>query len=109
MTSVEVQDTPMKYEELHEFFKPDIFGFQGKSMNKEIELEMSMRAYILLKEEFPMSAAFIKPLPDSGKYYFKAQVQSFLAPGRFVMGFSDEVNVVGSKEFLQFIKKMRRR
>ena len=66
---------------------------------------MTMRAYILLKEEYPMSAAFIKPLPDSGKYYFKAQVQSFLAPGRFVMGFSEEVEVLGSKEFIRFIQK----
>jgi proteasome accessory factor C len=105
MTSVEIQDTPMKYEDLHEFYKPDIFGFQGKSMNKEIELEMSMRAYLVLKEEYPMSAAFIKPLPDSGKYYFKAMVQSFLAPGRFVLGFSDEVEVLGSKEFIRFIQK----
>jgi predicted DNA-binding transcriptional regulator YafY len=105
MTSVEVLDTSMQFEAHHEFYKPDIFGFQGKSMNKEVELEMSMRAYLVLKEEYPMSAAFVKPLPDSGKYYFKAPVQSFLAPGRFVMGFSEEVNVIGSKEFVRFIQK----
>lgn len=109
MTSVEIQDTPMKYEELHEFYKPDIFGFQGKSMNKEIELKMSMRAYLVLKEEYPMSAAFIKPLPDSGNYYFKAKVQSFLAPGRFVLGFLEEVKVIGSKEFVRHIQKMMKK
>jgi predicted DNA-binding transcriptional regulator YafY len=106
MTSVEIQDKPMKYEELHEFYKPDIFGFQGKSMNKEIELEMSMRAYLVLKEEYPMSAAFIKPLPDSGKYCFKVKVQSFLAPGRFVLGFLEEVKVVGSKEFVRHVQRV---
>jgi predicted DNA-binding transcriptional regulator YafY len=106
MTSVEVLEKPMKYEDQHEFYKPDIFGFQGKSMNKEIELEMSMRAYLLLKEEYPMSAAFIKPIPDIGKYYFKANVQSFQAPGRFVMGFLEEVQVLGSKEFIRFIQKV---
>jgi proteasome accessory factor C len=109
MTSVEVLDTSMQFEAQHEFYKPDIFGFQGKSMNKEIELEMSMRAYLVLKEEYPMSAAFIKPLSDSGKYYFKAQVQSFLAPGRFVMGFSEEVQVIGSKEFVRYVQKMRKK
>jgi proteasome accessory factor C len=106
MTSVEVLEKPMKYEDQHEFYKPDIFGFQGKSMNKEIELEISMRAYLLLKEEYPMSAAFIKPIPDTGKYYFKANVQSFQAPGRFVMGFLEEVQVLGSKEFIRFIQKV---
>jgi len=106
MASVEVLQTPMKYEAQHEFYKPDIFGFQGKSMNKEIELEMTMRAYLLLKEEYPMSAAFIKPITDSGKYYFKAKVQSFKAPGRFVMGFFEEIKVVGSKEFIRHIQRI---
>jgi predicted DNA-binding transcriptional regulator YafY len=106
MTGVEVLETPMKHETQHEFYKPDIFGFQGKSMSKEIELEMSMRAYLLLKEEFPMSTAFIKHIPDMDKYYFKANVQSFQAPGRFVMGFLEEVQVLGSKEFIRFIQKV---
>lgn len=106
MTSVEVSETPMKYESQHEFFKPDIFGFQGKSMNKEIELEISMRAYLLLKEEFPMSAAFIKPIPETGKYAFKANVQSFLAPGRFVLGFLEDVSVLGSTEFIHYIESV---
>ena len=109
MGSVEVLDTPMKYEPQHEFYKPDIFGFQGKSMNKEIEIQMSMRASLVLKEEYPMSAAFIKPIPDTGKYYFKANVQSFQAPGRFVLGFLEEVDVVGSKEFIRFIQKVVRK
>lgn len=109
MTSVEVLDNSMQFEAQHEFYKPDIFGFQGKSMNKEIELEMSMRAYLVLKEEYPMSAAFVKPLLNSGKYHFKSKVQSFLAPGRFVMGFSEEVQVIGSKEFVRYIQKMRRK
>ena len=94
------------YQLLLYFYKPDIFGFQGKSMNKEIELQMSMRAYLLLKEEYPMSAAFIKPIPDTGKYYFKANVQSFKAPGRFVLGFLEEVQVIGSKEFVRYIQRV---
>ncbi|MFY8191449.1 MAG: helix-turn-helix transcriptional regulator [Bacteroidia bacterium] len=106
MTSVEVLESAMEYETEHEFYKPDIFGFQGKNMTKEIELEMSMRAYLLLKEEFPMSAAFIKPITDTGKYYFKANVQGFQAPGRFVLGFLEEVKVIGSKEFIRFIQKV---
>ncbi|MEX0635447.1 MAG: HTH domain-containing protein, partial [Ferruginibacter sp.] len=71
MTGVEMLDAPMEHEDQHEFHNPDIFGFQGKSMNKEIEMELTMRAYLLLKEEYPMSAALIKPIPETGKYYFK--------------------------------------
>ena len=106
MSSVQVLDIPMEHESKHEFNKPDIFGFQDKSMDKEIEIEMSMRAYLLLKEEYPMSTAFIKPIPDTGKYYFKANVQSFKAPGRFVMGFLEEIQVIGSEEFKRFIQQL---
>jgi hypothetical protein len=106
MGSVEVLDIPMKYEVQHEFYKPDIFGFQGKSMNKEIEIQMSMRASLVLKEEYPMSIPYIKHIPDTDRYYFMAKVQSFQAPGRFVLGFLEEVDVVGSKEFLRFIQKV---
>jgi hypothetical protein len=33
-------------------------------------------------------------------------VQSFKAPGRFVLGFLEEVKVLGSKEFIRFIQKV---
>ena len=106
MSSVQVLDIPMQHETKHEFLKPDIFGFQDKSMDKEIEIEMSMRAYLLLKEEYPMSTAFIKSIPDTGKYYFKANVQSFKAPGRFVMGFLEEIQVIGSVDFIKYMDKL---
>ncbi len=106
MSNVQVLDIPMEHESKHEFLKPDIFGFQDKSMDKEIEIEMSMRACLLLKEEYPMSAAFIKPIPDTGKYYFKANVQSFKAPGRFVMGFLEEIEVIGSIAFKRYIESL---
>ena len=106
ITSVEVLETPMEYEAQHEFHKPDIFGFQGKTIDKEIEIEMSMRAYLILKEEYPMSTAFIKPIPNTSKYYFKANVQSFKAPGRFVMGFLEDIQVLGSIEFKRYIQRI---
>lgn len=106
MGSVEVLDTPMKYEPQHEFYKPDIFGFQGKSMNKEIEIQMSMRASLVLKEEYPMSIPYIKHIPDTDRYYFIAKVQSFQAPGRFVLGFLEDVKVVGSKDFIRYINRI---
>jgi len=106
MASVEVLDSKMKYERFHEFYKPDIFGFQGKSLNKEIEIQMSMRASLVLKEEFPMSIPYVKHIPDTDRYYFMAKVQSFQAPGRFVLGFLEDVKVVGSKEFIRYIDRI---
>ena len=106
MTEVVVLDLKMKYEKHHEFYKPDIFGFQGKSLNKEIEIQMSMRASLVLKEEYPMSIPYIKHIPDTDRYYFMAKVQSFQAPGRFVLGFLEDVKVVGSKDFIRNIDRI---
>jgi proteasome accessory factor C len=106
MAEVEVLDSKMKYEKYHEFYKPDIFGFQGKSLNKEIEIQMSMRATLLLKEEYPMSIPYIKHIPDTDRYNFMAKVQSFQAPSRFVLGFMEDVKVVGSKDFMRYIYRI---
>ncbi len=109
MGSVEVLDKPMKYENLHEFYKPDVFGFQGKTMDKEIELELSLRSYLFLKEEFPMSIPYIEQIQSSDRYRLKVQVQSFLAPGRFVLGFREDIEVIGSPPFLKYLQtKMKK-
>lgn len=101
ISAVQVQETGMKYEEDHEFYKPDIFGFQGKEMDKEVEFEMSLRASLLLKEEYPMARPYIKALPCGTKYSFKARVQAYEGPARFVRGFIDETVVIGDPKFKQ--------
>ncbi len=54
-----------------------------------------------------MSIVSIKHLPETNKYHFKANVQSFKAPGRFVMGFLEELQVLGSKEFVRYVSKIK--
>jgi hypothetical protein len=66
-------------------------------------------AYLVFKEEYPMSTAFINQIPDTGKYYFQANVQSYKAPSRFVMGFLEDVHVIGSKEFMRYIQRVVQR
>lgn len=40
ISEVRLLDSDMFFEDQHEFFKPDVFGFQGKEMDKEVEFEM---------------------------------------------------------------------
>lgn len=106
ISAVEVLSKKMKFESFHQFHAPDCFGFQGKSMNKEIEFTMSMRAFLVLKDEFPMAAAFVKPAEGKKRYHLKARVQSFKAPGRFVLGFQEEADLLGSKEFIRYVSRL---
>ena len=107
ISEVKLLDSDMFFEDQHEFFKPDVFGFQGTEMDKEVEFEMSLRASLLLKEEYPMARAYIKALPGGKRFVFKAKVQAYEGPARFVMGFWDDIEVLGSQDFLQYLKDKR--
>ena len=105
ISEVRLLDSDMFFEDQHEFFKPDVFGFQGKEMDKEVEFEMSLRASLLLKEEYPMARAYIKALPGGKRFVFKAKVQAYEGPARFVKGFGDEIFSKGSPDFLNHLAK----
>jgi len=105
ISEVRLLDSDMFFEDQHEFFKPDVFGFQGKEMDKEVEFEMSLRASLLLKEEYPMARAYIKSLPGGKRFVFKAKVQAYEGPARFVKGFSKDVKVTGDIDFIQHLKE----
>ena len=104
--SIEILPNDIKHQAKHEFFKPDIFGFQGKTLDKEIEMVLSLRAYLILKDDYPMSIPFIKKLNDKNQFILKAPVQSFKAPARFVKGLESEIQVLGSKAFINYLKKV---
>lgn len=106
ISEVRLLDSDMFFEDQHEFFKPDVFGFQGKEMDKEVEFEMSLRASLLLKEEYPMSRAYIKALPGGNRFVFKAKVQAYEGPARFVMGFTKDTDVKGSDGFKFYLKAL---
>ena len=104
ISEVRLLDSDMFFEDQHEFFKPDVFGFQGKEMDKEVEFEMSLRASLLLKEEYPMARPYIKALPGGKRFVFKAKVQAYEGPARFVKGFGDEIDLIGDLQFVNFLK-----
>ena len=61
---------------------------------------MSLRASLLLKEEYPMARAYIKALPGGKRFVFKAKVQAYEGPARFVRGFIDEISIIGDINFI---------
>jgi predicted DNA-binding transcriptional regulator YafY len=104
ISEVKLLDSDMFFEDKHEFFKPDVFGFQGTEMDKEVEFEMSLRASLILKEEYPMSRAYIKALPGGKRFVFKAKVQAYEGPARFVKGFGENVKVTGVFGFVEHLR-----
>ncbi len=101
MGNVVLLEKKFAHESKHEFRPPDAFGFQGDQANKVIELSMNLRAYLILKEEYPMCIARIV---KKDKYHLKIKVQGFMAPARFVKGMKEDVKVLGSKAFIEYLK-----
>lgn len=103
---VEILAEPIKHQNEHEFYKPDVFGFQGKNLDKEIEIQLSLRAYLMLRDDYPMCIPYMKEEGGNQRFKLKVNVQSFKAPARFVNGLKSEINVIGSKAFIAYLKKI---
>lgn len=103
ISAVRVLDSCMAHEAAHQYYAPDVFGFQGLALDKRVVLRLSLRAGLLLQEEYPMARAFLSEEPEAAGFYFSAPVQTYLAPARFVQGFRAEITVLGDPGFLDFL------
>jgi proteasome accessory factor C len=92
---------PFQYRHLHERKTSDIFGLAGEA-GTWITLRLSARAYLLLREEYPMALPHLKAEKET--YTFNGPVASYAGIGRFVMGLFDEVEIVSPEEFREYVR-----
>jgi predicted DNA-binding transcriptional regulator YafY len=95
-------DTTFQHEDLHKKNQTDIFGFTGDS-ETWVTLQLSLRAYLLLREEYPLSTPYAERTDDG--YQFHGPVSNLEGIGRFVLGLMDEVQIKGPEVFSAFIRK----
>jgi proteasome accessory factor C len=84
----------------HKIQQTDMFGMSGTEEHW-ISLKLSLKAYVLLREEFPRAMPYVEKREDH--YFFNGPVYDFKAIGRFVLGLMDEISVIESKSFKDFI------
>jgi len=89
-----------QFEELHQKNQADIFGMTGDS-NAWITLHLSLRAYLLLREEFPLSIPYIEKTEDG--YQFHGPVSNFEGVSRFILGLLDEIRIINPKGLKDFV------
>lgn len=88
------------HQHLHEQRTTDMFGLAGKA-SINIKLIVSLRAFLLLREEFPTAQAYLTT--DNNTYVFHGPVANFAGIGRFVMGLLDEIEIVEPVEFRKYV------
>lgn len=94
-------DKPFASESLHKKKQTDIFGFTGDA-NTWVTLELTLRAYLLLREEYPLALPFLSK--EEGHYLFHGPVANFEGVGRFTLGLIDEIRIKSPETFISFLK-----
>lgn len=98
-------EKPFKYAKLHKKSNTDIFGISGRK-ETWVTLQLSLRAYVLMREEYPLALPYLDKENDEPKTFtFNGPVLTFKGVGRFVMGLADEIKVIGPKEFKLYVKE----
>ncbi len=100
---VVVREENFQFEKYHETKSPDIFGMTGPS-STVVTLRLKMRAYLLLREEFPQAIPYLEKRED-GDFQFHGPVKSFEGVARFVLGLAGDVRAEGPKEFVEFLNE----
>jgi predicted DNA-binding transcriptional regulator YafY len=98
---VVVTDTCWEHKPKHHKGITDIFRMQSFEPIA-IQLKLSMLAYNLLIEEFPLSEKYIKESEDHN-YILTTDVGNFIGVGRFVLGLPDEIEVIYPQAFKNYL------
>ena len=100
--SVEVLDKAWEHEAEHNEGYIDIFRMTGYEQHR-VKIELGMLAHNLILEEYPLSERDIKPL-DNGRWLLDTKVCNYLGISRFVMGLLDDIRIVDSPEYSDYVK-----
>jgi predicted DNA-binding transcriptional regulator YafY len=102
---VEVVNESQENHKFHEVEKTDVFGFTERNGEKfAVELQLSLRAYILFKEANSGLDKFITKIENSNLYLLKVNVNNPKPIISLIRGFKDELKIKGSKAFIEYIK-----
>ena len=102
---VEVLDESQENQEQHQFEKTDVFGFTERNGEKfEVELQLSLRAYILFKEANSGLEKYITKIDNSNLYLLKIKVNNPKPIISLIRCFKEELEIRGSKAFIEYLK-----
>ena len=100
---IQLLDTNWQHKTKHKVGIVDIFRVHSFEPIA-IELQLSLVAYNLILEEFPLSEKYIKKIADNN-YLLTTDVGNFFGVGRFVLGLPGEIEVKYPEIFKEYLQK----
>lgn len=86
ITAVEFNSRPFCHEEKHEQQIPDVFGFSFQGERHQVKLDLSLKAYLLLKDEYPLTIPYMKYNSKKDCYELIVEVNNLKPVQRFMRG-----------------------
>lgn len=99
--SVEVQIQEWQHTAEHREGYIDIFRMMGFEQ-KQVQLKLGVLARNLIIEEYPLSERDLTQI-DESHWLLDTKVCNYIGIGRFVMGLSDDIEIIDSPEFEKFL------
>lgn len=99
---VEPLDLLWSHKSEHAEYFTDLFHFSGEE-RFPVTLILGQLSMSLLVEEYPGASALLKQQED-GRFLLKTEVCSYKGIGRFVMGLIDDIEIVDSPDFVEYLR-----
>jgi proteasome accessory factor C len=87
---VQILDNPFEYADKHESLESDIFGFNDTGERHHIKLQLSMRAMLWLRDDYPSSINFIKE-DENGRWILEVEVFSMEPINRIIRSMPNDI------------------
>jgi hypothetical protein len=82
--SIEFTGLHFKNENKHEQQIPDVFGFAFAGQKYPVKLELSFKQFLLMKDQYPLVAPFVKYHSAIDKYVLEVEVND-LKPVEYLL------------------------
>jgi predicted DNA-binding transcriptional regulator YafY len=106
ISEVIITDFFIENEDNHSLDELDVFGFSPKNgISFDIEIILNLRAYMILKQDYPKVITFVKLEHKTSNYRLKLTINNPKPVIRFVLGLLDDVEVIGSVNFKDYMKE----
>ena len=92
MGSIEILAETYKFKEAHVLLTPDVFGFNDSGEKFPVNLKLSMRAMLFLKDDYPATVDYLSDQKD-GSWLLEVEVNSMEPVERILRGMPGEVNI----------------
>ena len=100
---VEILDTEWQHEAEHKCGHIDIFRNTGFEQMR-VQMRLGVMAHNLLIEEYPLSERDLTQ-EDETHWLLDTLVCNYAGIGRFVIGLADDIEIIDSPDFIEFLRK----